>query len=237
MRLFGPGKSRQAGGLKEEFAKRGPWVTQFTINGKTYGGKVSFDQDRRISWFFESFPNEHLILDLGSLEGGQTFQLAKHPGVRVLGLEGRQYNIDRAEFVRSILGLENVKFLLVDLEKYDMAKLGRFDVVFCSGILYHLPEPWTLIEGIRRISDKVFIWTHYAEEAKATEVINGYRGWWYQESGFKDPLSGLSPKSFWLAFDSLQDMLRHCGFTRQNIVDKDPHSQPGPNTVIAAWAE
>jgi SAM-dependent methyltransferase len=163
--------------------------------------------------------------------------LAKHPGVRVLGVEGRQYNIDRAEFVRSILGLENVKFLLVDLEKYDMAKLGRFDVVFCSGILYHLPEPWTLIEGIRRISDKVFIWTHYAEEAKATEVINGYRGWWYQESGFKDPLSGLSPKSFWLAFDSLQDMLRHCGFTRQNIVDKDPQSQPGPNTVIAAWAE
>jgi hypothetical protein len=117
-----------------------------------------------------------------------------------------------------------------------LAKPGRFDVVFCSGILYHLPEPWTLIEGIRRISDKVFIWTHYAEEAKATEV-NGYRGWWYQESGFKDPLSGLSPKSFWPAFDSLQDMLRHCGFTRQNIVNKDPHSQPGPNTVIAAWAE
>ncbi len=79
MRLFGLEKSRQAGDLKEEFAKRGPWVTQFTINGKTYGGKVSFDQDRRISWFFESFPDEHLILESWESRGRANIPVGKAP--------------------------------------------------------------------------------------------------------------------------------------------------------------
>jgi len=223
--------------LGHEFAKRGPWITQFTIEGKTYGGKQSFEEDVRIRWFFENFPGVHSILDLGSLEGGQTFQLAKHPDVNIVGVDGRRYNIKHAEFVQRVLGITNVKFILADLERCDISRFGRFDCVFCSGVLYHLPEPWKLIEGVRRTSDKVFIWTHYADDEKAQEIRNGFRGLWYKEFGRKDRLSGLSSRSFWLSFQSLQDMLRQYGFTRLKVVHNDPNSQPGPNTVIAAWAE
>ncbi|MFC1979662.1 class I SAM-dependent methyltransferase [Chloroflexota bacterium] len=218
--------------LEQEFVKRGPWVTQYTIDGKTYGGKLSFDEDVRIRQFFDNFPEVHSILDLGSLEGGQTFQLAKHPGVRVLGVEGRQSNIDRAEFVQRLLGIKNVKFVLADLEKCDMSKFGRFDCVFCSGILYHLPEPWKLIEGIRTVTNKLFIWSHYAADDKANEVRHGFRGWWYQEFGIKDPMSGLSPRSFWLTFQSLQDMFKQYGFIRLKILQDYPQAQPGPCTTL-----
>ena len=55
--------------LEREFAIRGPWATQFVIDGETYGGDLCYDDDERITRFHESFPGVRSILDLGSLEG------------------------------------------------------------------------------------------------------------------------------------------------------------------------
>lgn len=79
--------------IEQNFDKLKPWITQFTINGKKYGCSVSFDEDIRIRFFFECFSDVHSILELGSLEGGHTFQLGKNPEITVLGIEGREYNI------------------------------------------------------------------------------------------------------------------------------------------------
>jgi len=223
--------------LEQEFAKRGHWVTQFIIGGKPFGGNWPAWDDVRLKQFFDYFPDVHSILDLGSLEGGQTFQLAKHPGVHVLGIEGRQSNIERAKFVQRVLGVKNVNFVLANLEAVDLTRFGQFDAVFCSGVLYHFPEPWKLIERIRAVTGKLFIWTHYAAEDKADQIVNGFRGWWYQEHGLEDPLSGLSPKSFWLTLMSLQDMLKRYGFTKLKILENNPRGQSGPCVTLAAWAE
>ncbi len=223
--------------LEKEFAKRGRWVTKFTIDGKPYGGEMSFENDTRIQQFFDNFPEVHSILDLGSLEGGQTFQLAKHPDVHILGIEGRKYNIRRAKFAQRVLGIKNVDFLLADLETTNLTSFGQFDAVFCSGILYHLSEPWKLVKQIKAVTNRLFIWTHYAGEDKADQMINGFRGWWYQEYGFKDPQSGLSPKSFWLTLQSLQAMLKQHGFTNQKIIEDNPGHPHGPCVTIAAWTE
>lgn len=51
--------------------------------------------------------------------------------------------------------------------------LGQFDAVFCSGLLCHLPEPWKLIEQMPRIAPKLFIWTHYPDDATADLVRRG----------------------------------------------------------------
>jgi hypothetical protein len=57
--------------------------------------------DGRVAWFFQHIPQPRTILELGSLEGGHTLALSRHPGVeRVLGLEGRSENFRRAQFVK-----------------------------------------------------------------------------------------------------------------------------------------
>jgi 2-polyprenyl-3-methyl-5-hydroxy-6-metoxy-1,4-benzoquinol methylase len=129
--------------LSREFEKRGPWITRFVIEGRPYGGEYDLMNDVRIPRFFESFPEAQVILELGGFEGGHTFSLAKHPGVsRVLGVEGREPNLQKARFVQTLQKLTKVEFVLSNLETLDLSSCGQFDVVFCSGLLYHLPEPW-----------------------------------------------------------------------------------------------
>src|SRR5450432_3632713 len=135
--------------LTSEFAKFGPWVFRFQIDGHYYGGATSAVGDARVEQFFRFAPNTANILELGALEGAHTFILADRPGVkRVLALEGREVNLRKARFVQELLRVENVEFVQTNLEKDDLAALGKFDAVFCSGYLYHLPEPWKLIEKL-----------------------------------------------------------------------------------------
>ncbi len=151
--------------LRAEFAKRGPWITHFVIDGVESGGNFHALEDERVDQFFESFPNVRTILELGSLEGGHTFALARHPEVeRVLGVEARASNIARARFVQELLRIENASFVEANLENADLATFGNFDAIFCSGLLYHLPEPWKLIAQLGNIAPRLFIWTHYAED-------------------------------------------------------------------------
>jgi hypothetical protein len=221
--------------LEEEFAKRKPWITQFNINGNLYGGHVSFEPDTRIDWFYDCFPGVHSILELGSLEGGQTIELLKRADVTITSIEGRISNIEKAKFIKEILGMKNVHFIHADLEKAKLSEWGNFDAVFCSGLLYHLPRPWDLIHEISKITSRLFIWTHYAIPEKANKTINGYDGFWYKEGGIKHPLSGLSRKSYWVTVDSLQKMLDNYGFTNMKIYHDDKNHSHGPAITLGAW--
>lgn len=223
--------------LQEEFKKRGPWVTKFVISGRAYGGKFDALNDVRLSQFFREFPEAHTLLELGSLEGGHTFGLAKFPGVqRVLGLEGRQANLDRARFVQTLLGVTQVDFVLENLETVDLSRYGRFDAVFCVGLLYHLPRPWELIAQIARVSPHLFVWTHYAAGKKAKRTLNGFQGLKYRESGLGDPLSGLSPSSFWPTLEALAEMLTKQGFMAIRLIENNPSHPHGPAVTLAAVA-
>ena len=95
--------------LEGEFTKLAPWVFQFRIDGHDYGGAISAAGDVRVERFFRFAPNAATILELGALEGAQTFILAERPGVkRVLALEGRAANLRKARFVQELLRVKNV---------------------------------------------------------------------------------------------------------------------------------
>lgn len=221
--------------LDAEFEALGPWITRFKIDGTEYGGSYDALHDPRLDVFFRCFPNAHSILELGSLEGGHTLGLAARPGVeRVLGVEGRSENVRKAAFVRQLFGITNVEFVLADLETAQLSKLGRFDAVFCVGLLYHLPAPWTLLREVAPVSDHLFLWTVIADEAQESEVTAGFRGTTYREGGLADPLSGLSQTSFWPTRASLIDMLGQSGFTRVQVIETDVTNPHGLCITIAA---
>jgi hypothetical protein len=219
--------------LVAEFARRGPWITQFVINGVPSGGDYQAN-DQRVLQFLERFPNVHTILELGSLEGGHTFILARQPGVeRVLAIEGRLANIDKAKFIGSLLGVSNVQFKQANLEQLQLPSLGYFDAIFCCGLLYHLPEPWKLVSQAPLVAPSLFIWTVYAHEDEATIEIDGLRGREYVEGGLDEPLSGLSPKSFWLTLPSLLELLKRSGYGKIEVLEKSQNPN-GPAVSLAA---
>lgn len=221
--------------LEKEFRKRKPWITKFVIDGKAYGGKNDLMDDARVHQFRALAPNAQRILELGSLEGAHSFTLARLPGVvAVVALEGRDHNLDKARFVQRLLRVDNVTFQKANLERDALAAFGTFDAVFCVGVLYHLPNPWFLIEQIAKVAPQVFLWTHYASEVKANEIREGFRGQTYREHGMRDPLSGLSRGSFWLAYDDLLRLLRQHGFSQVQILQNSTDHPNGASVTLMA---
>jgi SAM-dependent methyltransferase len=204
------------------------------INGVPSGGDYQVGNDGRVQQFLEHFPNVGTILELGSLEGGHTFTLARHPGVeRILAVEARAANIERAKFIGSLLGISNVQFKQANLEHLQLVSLGYFDAIFCCGLLYHLPEPWKLISQAPLVAPSLFVWTVYANENEAAVEINGLRGREYIEGGLNEPLSGLSPKSIWLTLSSLLELLKRSGYGNIEVIEKSQNPN-GPAVSLAA---
>ncbi|HEY2615472.1 MAG TPA: class I SAM-dependent methyltransferase [Chthoniobacterales bacterium] len=221
--------------LTAEFAALAPWIFQFRIGDRDYGGAISAVSDARLDQFFRFAPNATNILELGALEGAQTFILAERAGVKkVIALEGRAANLRKARFVQKLLGVENAIFEQANLEEADLSAYGQFDAVFCCGLLYHLPKPWELIQRLPSIAPMLFLWTAYAAENEAQELPNGMRGKIHVEGGPNEPLSGLSPTSTWLTLESLITLLTTSGYASVHVIHNDLTHVNGPAVTIGA---
>lgn len=230
--MFNKTKTKPAE-IATEFENLAPWVFRFRIENADYGGAVSAIGDIRVEWFRRFAPEARRILELGSLEGAHTVMLAEQ-ATKVVAIEGREANIRRAELVRRVLGVRNVEFVQGNLETMELAPLGHFDAVFCSGLLYHLPEPWTLLEQLPRIAPKLLIWTHYADEASADVLRDGRRGRVHIEGGLDEPLSGMSPTAFWPTLGSLVQLLTMSGYKTVHILHNDIAHPNAPAVTLGA---
>lgn len=221
--------------LAEQFAALGPWTYQFQIGGKTYGGPISAEGDVRVERFFRFASETKTILELGALEGAHSFIFAQRPGVeRVVAVEGREANLRKARFVQNLLEVRNVEFIQANLEHSDLARFGKFDAVFCCGLLYHLPEPWKLLEQLPSVAPVLYIWTQYAREEEARDVGPGWRGKIHIEGGADEPLSGMSATATWLTVQSLRDVLQVSGHKRVDVIYDDAAHPNGPAITIGA---
>jgi SAM-dependent methyltransferase len=222
--------------LRREFDMRGPWVSRFVIDGHTYGGDLPYADDFRIRQFRDAFPDARSILEPGCLEGALSFQLAKVIGSQIVAVDARPENLERARFIKRLLGIDNVEFVRADLEQTPLSSFGQFDAIFCSGLLYHLPRPWEFLDGLRGASPRVLLWTHYAYGAEIRDDANGYRGFRYTEKGIDDPRSGVSPHSFFMRLDDIVEGLKTNGYDRVEIVDDRPHHEPHACVTLVAEA-
>ena len=168
-------------------------------------------------------------MELGSFEAAHTSLISADPRIdSVLGLDGRIYLVERGNFIKELFHNEKISFDLCDFEIDSLKPFGRFDVVFCSGVLYHLTKPWRLLKDIAKVSDRLFLSTHFANEGKT--MLKGYRGTVHGEFGFLEPLSGLDNHSFWPTLESLKEMLGDCGFTiAQSKIYSDGRQDPLAN--------
>ncbi len=217
--------------LRAEFEALGPWITRFEIDGEAFGGwyDAASGTDERVQHFLAAFPKARSVLELGCLEGGHTVAIARAlDAPRVVAIEGRPANADRARLVMRTLGLSNVEIEQADLETLDLRTLGRFDAVFNCGLLYHLPRPWELLGRLADITQGMYLSTHYCRDEQANAEVNGYSGLLYGEYGLDEPLSGLSAQSFWPTRASLLAMLRTSGFGKCTVTFDHVDHENGP---------
>jgi hypothetical protein len=106
----------------------------------------------------------------------------------------------------------------------------RCDLILCSGILYHLDQPWILVDEMTTTGcTDILMWTHYSS---TDDIVHGdYKGSFYTEHGFSDPLSGLANSSFWLSRSELFRMLNERGLSIQSILDEQPNP-PQPSILL-----
>jgi len=215
--------------LEDRIKQLGPWVGAFEYKGKIFGGSFmgsyaknqQYPRGSKIDLFFQSFPNAKRILEIGTLEGLDTFQLAQQNDVTIVTIEGRKKNLEKAIFLSELYGFNNIEFLHANIEYLDLNLLGKFDAVVCCGILYHLTKPWTIIENISTITNSLFIWSHYWGSLNDTTFINGYRAKKVITAFPVPDMNALDEYSYWLTFDALRGVLLNNGFTRIRIFNNN----------------
>lgn len=213
---------------KPEFRQLRPWVGRYLVGGHWQGntrtGAYDPVHDPRVAKAIAvgGAPWER-VLELGALEGGHSAALAQQ-AQQVVALEGREQNLQRARLVLRALEVTNVQLRQADLETAELADLGDFDLVFSVGVLYHMTDPIRLLDQMRAASDRLFLWTHHAEDQD---------GWTYREGGMADPLSGLHPTSTWLSYDRLIHELE-TRYEFVTVLDHEPDRKPRPAVTISA---
>ena len=81
------------------------------------------------------------VLELGPLEAGHSYQLENLGAEYLLGIEANAEAYLKCLIVKEMLNLQKCHFLLGDVENFLKKTDKTFDMVFCSGILYHMQDP------------------------------------------------------------------------------------------------
>ncbi len=178
-------------------------------------------------------------VDLGCLEGGFTVELAR-AGYDALGIEGRASNHAKCAALAGHLALPGLRFELCDVKALTETTHGRFDVVLCLGLLYHLDDPMAFVEQLTRelttSRATMFLDTHVAPPDDAalagfggraalsplvtlTHRGHDYAGRWYHEyDGSLAPdeawTSVSNARSFWPTEPALIAALLRGGWER-----------------------
>lgn len=184
------------------------------------------------------------VLELGPLEGAHTYQLEKLGAARVLAIESNVEAYLKCLIMKEALGMKRAEFLLGDFNRYLQDCAERYDLVFASGVLYHMEDPLALIRGIARATDKCFVWTHYFDGAQTPDrtatptEIDGFATTYfraaYQDRAQPSFWGGNKPSASWMKRDHILAAFQHFGFDSIDIIAEDREARFGATTMFAA---
>lgn len=183
------------------------------------------------------------ILDLGCLDGLYSVECALQ-GAEVVGIDARRANVAKALFAREALELDKLSFVQEDVRNLSAERYGNFDVIVCSGLLYHL-EAEAVFRLVRRMHEMVksllVIDSHVSLSPSTTVAFDGsnYHGEMRTEHSTLESAeiklsrtwsSFGNDVSFVLTRPSLVNLLQHLGFSSVYECFNPPHlnfGEPG----------
>jgi len=192
--------------------------------------------------------SELRVLDLACLEGMYSIEFASQ-GAHVCAIEGRETNLEKARFAAQMLSLGNVEFHQDDVRNLREDKHGRFDVVLCLGILYHLNalDAFPFLENVFSVCRHVaIIDTHISLRPEQCFSHEGKKYWGttvgehapqatHEEKRKALWASLANPTSDYFTRPSLYSLLYDSGFTSvlECHVPQEPQKPPDRVTLVA----
>ena len=231
------------------------WVSRFPATSGLRGGEAPHFDDVRVVWAASALGGLQgkTILELGPLEGYNTYQFQSAGAGSVLSIEASRANFLKCLVVKNIFGL-NASFLHGDFQSYLESTRASFDICWASGVLYHLAEPVALLVGIRRVATSTFIWTQYFDEdvlrrsgnydrffdasRDRTIPFGGrtvclhYRR--YDEQAGLQFSGGQESYSYWMSKEDIMFVLASLGFDEIIMGVDNPEHPPGPAMFFIA---
>jgi SAM-dependent methyltransferase len=236
----------------------GSWVSKLPPPlADLQAGHVPLFDDPRPPWAAEQLGSfeGRTVLELGSFEGGHTYQIERLGAAAILGIEANTSAYLRSLIVKELLEIRRARFVCGDFVAFLRENHRMFDVCFASGVLYHMRNPAELIALIARATDRVLLWTHYYDHAilsrrpdfvsrfpgaepQATEYQGFthrlYRQQYQSELDLATFCGGSAPYRFWMTRDDILACLRYFGFDDLRVGLESPDHGGGPSFAVAA---
>jgi FkbM family methyltransferase len=150
-------------------------------------------------------------------------------GFRVTAVDGRRQNVEEASRRHP-----DIEFHTLDVESPAFLDLGKFDLVFCFGLLYHLENPFRVLRNLHALTSKLLLAESmvYPGSKPQMDLVD--------EGGTED--QGLLQIAFYPTEACLVKLMYGAGFTnvyRSARMPDHPHFQDSPSaprqrTLLAA---
>jgi hypothetical protein len=233
---------------------QGHWASDLAkvMPGLTAGDADLFVNDTRPKLAAEKLGRTpgHLdgmhILELGPLEGGHTYQLERLGAASIVAVEANVEAYLKCLVVKELLDLKRTRFVLGDMMELLARDGTRYDLIFASGVLYHMSDPLRLLELIAQRSDRCFLWTHYFDAEHYTGPVRAaravgfrdlqvtYHEMEYSDMDYEKFWGGNRPKNVWLPKRDLLQALAALGYSRIEILRDEPEHANGAAITLAA---
>jgi SAM-dependent methyltransferase len=185
------------------------------------------------------------VLDLGAGDGMIAAEFALR-GAAVVAVEGREQNAAAIAALRDEHGLDRLAIEVADVRALDWDALGSFDVVVCSGLLYHLEldAAAALARSMRAVCTRLtLVDTEVAWGP--VEKRSGYAGFAFREHAPEADAAERSASvlasldnehSFWLTRPSLHALLQDAGYVSTWELGAPAQPRREQRATIAALA-
>jgi SAM-dependent methyltransferase len=158
--------------LRAQFPTYQPWHYSYDfVGGLSFPRGDDFDEQyerTRPLQRFRHFMPYLLGAHHGSLRGKRVLDMACNSGfwsvqcallgADVVGFDARPELVAQANFIKHIVGLQNVEFRILDFWEANPRSLGgTFDIVLNLGLLYHLPSPYDALRLTKSLATQSIV--------------------------------------------------------------------------------
>ena len=235
-RRLGRSLTRITGGgrLRQDIERFGTWTYPFDLgNGVTtplHTDWMAESHETRTRMTFARLDEIYAgrwadirCLDIACNEGFFGMEVCRRGAKEVVGFDARDVNIEKADFIKQLLGYEGISFHQEDVSNLTPERFGMFDLTLCLGLLYHLENPMDTLRRVRAVTTDLCVidtqvlrvsapattaWITDDRLIETEDVI----GIIEEPDAIWNPAASVTGLSMVMNYSALLKMLQHAGF-------------------------